>query len=142
GVAACPVRPGGPGMVSRDAGTYRAIGARVMRVGGRLRGWLLAVFVIFPGIELWGIIEMGRRMGGWSTLGLLILAGVLGTWLAQLEGRKVLQQAQRQMQAGQPPGMSLLDGLCVLVGGLLLLFPGFVSDVIGLTLLIPFTRPL
>lgn len=109
---------------------------------GRLRGWLLFLVVIFPGIELWGIIEMGRQVGGWATLGLLILAGVLGTWLAQLEGRKVLQQAQRQMQAGQPPGMSLLDGLCVLVGGLLLLFPGFVSDVIGLTLLLPFTRPL
>ena len=107
-----------------------------------MRRWLLALIVIFPGIELWGIIEMGQQIGGWSTLGLLVLAGVLGTWLAQLEGRKVFLQAQRQMQAGQIPGLSLLDGLCVLTGGLLLLFPGFVSDIIGITLLLPFTRPI
>lgn len=105
-----------------------------------MRGWPLALIVVFPGIELWGIIEMGKRVGGWSTLGLLVLSGVLGAWLAQLEGRKVIQQAQRQMQTGQIPGLSLLDGICVLAGGLFLLFPGFVSDVIGLTLLLPFTR--
>ena len=106
-----------------------------------MRRWMLVLMIIFPGVELWGIIEMGKRVGGWSTLGLLVLAGVLGTWLAQLEGRKVIRQAQRQMQAGQIPGLSLLDGLCVLAGGLLLLFPGFVSDIVGITLLLPFTRP-
>ncbi|MFD0673440.1 FxsA family protein [Cohnella sp. GCM10027633] len=105
-----------------------------------MRGWMLALIVIFPGVELWGIIEMGKNIGGWSTLGLLILSGLLGTWLARLEGRKVIMQAQRQMQEGQIPGLSLLDGICVLAGGLFLLFPGFVSDIIGLTLLFPFTR--
>ncbi len=107
-----------------------------------MRRWLLALVIIFPGLELWGIVEMGKRVGGWSTFGLLIVAGLLGAWLAQTEGRRVLMQAQRQMQAGQMPGMSLLDGICVLGGGLLLIFPGFLSDVIGLTMLLPFTRPL
>ncbi|MFC5531256.1 FxsA family protein [Cohnella yongneupensis] len=107
-----------------------------------MRRWLLALIIIFPGVELWGIIEMGKKIGGWSTLGLLVLSGLLGAWLAQLEGRKVLLQAQRQMQSGQIPGMSLLDGICVLIGGVLLIIPGFVSDAIGLTMILPFTRPL
>lgn len=107
-----------------------------------MRRWLLVVMILFPGIELWGIVEMGKKVGGWSTFGLLLLAGLLGAWLAQTEGRRVWLQAQRQMQAGQMPGMSLLDGICVVAGGFMLIFPGFISDVIGITLLVPFTRPL
>jgi UPF0716 protein FxsA len=103
--------------------------------------WLVALMIVIPAAELWGIIEMGRHIGGWPTFGLLLLTGFAGAALARYESRKVWLQAQRQMEAGQVPGRALLDGLCVLVGGLLLMMPGFITDVVGVTLLLPVTRP-
>lgn len=103
--------------------------------------WLLALIIIVPAVEMWGIIQMGHWIGGWATFGLLLLTGFLGAGLARSEGRRVWQQAQRQMQAGQVPGHTLLEGLCVLAGGIMLMAPGFVTDIIGLTLLLPITRP-
>jgi UPF0716 protein FxsA len=102
--------------------------------------WLLAVIIVVPFIELWGIFQVGSWIGGWNTFFILILMALAGAYLAKAEGRKVWGEAQRQMQAGQIPGQSLLDGLCVLAGGLLLLIPGFLSDIVGITLLIPVTR--
>jgi len=102
--------------------------------------WLLAVFIVVPFVELWGIFQVSGWIGGWNTLLILVLMGLAGAYLARMEGRRVWGEAQRQMQAGQIPGQSLLDGLCVLAGGILLLLPGFLSDIIGITLLIPFTR--
>jgi UPF0716 protein FxsA len=103
--------------------------------------WLLAAFLIVPVIELWGILQVGDWLGGWTTFFILIIMGFAGAYLARAEGRKVWMDAQRQMQAGQIPGRTLLDGICVLAGGILLLTPGFFSDIIGITLLLPMTRP-
>lgn len=102
--------------------------------------WLLAVFIVVPIVELWGIFQVGSWIGGWNTFFILILMGVAGAYLARAEGRRVWVEAQRQMQAGQIPGQTLLDGLCVLAGGILLLMPGFISDIVGITLLIPASR--
>ncbi len=102
---------------------------------------LLILLIIIPALEMWGIIEMGQWIGGWATFGLLIATGFLGAWLIRTEGRKVWRQAQRQIQAGQVPGFALLEGLCVLAGGIMLMAPGFITDIIGITLLLPFTRP-
>jgi UPF0716 protein FxsA len=102
--------------------------------------WLLAIFIIVPIVELLGIFQVGSWIGGWNTFFILLIMGLAGAYLARAEGRKVWGEAQRQMQAGQIPGQSLLDGLCVLAGGLLLLMPGFISDILGVTLLIPATR--
>lgn len=102
---------------------------------------LLILLLLIPAAELCSIIEVGRRIGGWQTFGLLLLIGFAGAWFARSEGRKAWQEARRQMQAGQPPGQALLDGLCVLAGGLLLLIPGFLSDIVGVTMLLPLTRP-
>ncbi|TFE27826.1 FxsA family protein [Cohnella luojiensis] len=101
----------------------------------------LAVFLLAL-MELWFIFMVGKWIGGWATLALLIGSGALGAWLIKTEGRKVWQQARQQMEAGQAPGHSLLEGLCVLAGGILLIAPGFLSDIVGLTMLLPFTRPL
>ncbi|MDQ0110929.1 FxsA family protein [Paenibacillus harenae] len=103
--------------------------------------WLLAAFIVIPIVELWGILQIGDLIGGWTTFLVLILMGLVGSYLARAEGRKVWAEAQRQMQAGQIPGQTMLDGICVLVGGLLLLMPGFFSDIVGITLLFPLTRP-
>jgi UPF0716 protein FxsA len=102
---------------------------------------LLILFIVIPALELWGIIEVGHRIGGWPTFLLLIASGFAGGWLLKVEGRRVWMQAQRLMQAGQVPGFAILDGLCVLAGGILLMVPGFLSDIVGITLLLPFTRP-
>ncbi|MFC5468890.1 FxsA family protein [Cohnella suwonensis] len=105
------------------------------------RKWM-APIVIAVVLELWGIYMVGRWIGGWATFVLVLLAAFLGTRLIRSEGKRVLAQAQRQMQAGEPPGHTLLDGLCVLAGGILLIVPGFLSDIVGLTMIIPATRPL
>jgi UPF0716 protein FxsA len=102
--------------------------------------WLLAVFIVVPLVELVGIFQVGSWIGGWNTFFILILMGLAGAYLARAEGRRVWGEAQRQMQAGQIPGQSILDGLCVLAGGILLLMPGFISDIVGITLLIPASR--
>ncbi|GIQ65876.1 FxsA family protein [Paenibacillus cisolokensis] len=104
--------------------------------------WLLAALVLVPVIELWGILQMSDWIGGWTTFGVILLTGVLGAWLAQAEGRKVWREAQLQMQQGIIPGRAMLDGLCVALGGLLLMLPGFLSDLLGIALLFPATRPL
>lgn len=107
-----------------------------------MQKWALALFILIPALELWGIIEMGQWIGGFGTFGLLLLTGFLGAWFIRVEGRKVWRQAQLQLQAGQVPGHMLLEGLCVLAGGIMLMVPGFISDIIGITLLFPLTRPL
>jgi UPF0716 protein FxsA len=104
--------------------------------------WLLALFIIIPAVEIWGLIAVGRSIGGWQTLLLLIAISILGAYFSKREAQRVWNEASNQFRKGQMPAGSLLDGLCVLVGGLLLLFPGFITDIIGLIFLLPVTRPL
>jgi UPF0716 protein FxsA len=101
---------------------------------------LVLLFIVVPAIELWGLISVGKLIGGWTTVGLVILTGVLGAWLAKQQGLQVLRLVQLQLSRGQLPTDALLDGVLVLVGGILLLTPGFFTDIAGLVLLIPYTR--
>lgn len=101
---------------------------------------LFVCLIVVAVIEIWGIFMMVRWIGGWPTFGLIILTGIGGAWLARAEGRKVWADAVQQLGSGQMPGWAILDGLCVLGGGVLLMLPGFITDVAGLTLLFPFTR--
>ncbi|MCR2802566.1 FxsA family protein [Paenibacillus soyae] len=104
--------------------------------------WILAAFLIVPVIELWGILQMGEWIGGWNTFFIILAMSALGAYFARSEGRKVWLEAQRQLQSGQMPGRAIVDGIIVLFGGLLLLTPGFFSDILGLVLLLPITRPI
>lgn len=110
--------------------------------GSGMYKWLLAAFLIVPAIELWGILQAGSILGGWNTFFVIIAIGAAGAYFAKSEGRKVWTEAQRQLQSGQMPGRQLVDGICVLLGGVLLITPGFVTDLLGLLLIVPFTRPL
>ncbi|WP_409345305.1 FxsA family protein [Paenibacillus sp. MBLB4367] len=103
--------------------------------------WLVAAFIVVPALEIWGLFEMGRLIGGWQTFGLLLLTGFLGAYLAKREGRKVLRDAQQQISFGQMPAGSILDGICIFLGGILLMAPGFISDIVGFLLVFPVTRP-
>ncbi|WP_429843781.1 FxsA family protein [Brevibacillus sp. FIR094] len=98
------------------------------------------LFVVAFGLELWGLITIGSWIGGWNTVVLVILTGILGAWLAKQQGMQVFRMVQHQLARGQMPTDSLIDGVLILIGGILLLLPGFVTDVIGLVFLIPYTR--
>lgn len=104
--------------------------------------WILALFILLPLLEVWGLIAVGHWIGGWQTLLLVIAIAFLGAYFAKKEVSRVWREASYQFRNGQMPANSLLDGLCILIGGLLLLFPGFLTDIFGLVFLLPFTRPL
>lgn len=101
---------------------------------------LVVLFVVVFGLELWGLITVGSMIGGWNTVFLVILTGLFGAWMAKQQGVQVFRMVQFQLARGQMPTETLIDGALVLIGGILLLLPGFFSDVIGLIFLIPYTR--
>ncbi|GIP17006.1 UPF0716 protein YtzA [Paenibacillus montaniterrae] len=105
-----------------------------------MRKWLPVILILFPILEIWGILLVGDWLGGWNTFSLILLISCIGAIAAIYEGRKVMEQARLQMSHGQIPGRSFVNGVCILVGGLLLIIPGFLSDIVGILLLIPFTR--
>lgn len=107
-----------------------------------LLGRLALLFVLVPLIELAFLIQVGRWMGVWPTVGLVFLTGVVGALLARAEGLRTLWAFRRDLGRGQLPGQAILDGLSILVGGALLLTPGFLTDVAGFALLLPPSRRL
>ncbi len=103
-------------------------------------GLLALLFLVVPIAELAVIIQVGQWLGVADTLALLILISVVGAWLAKREGIGVWRRIQRQLDLGRMPGKELLDGLLILFAGVLLLTPGFLSDLLGIFLLLPATR--
>ncbi|UYZ12694.1 membrane protein FxsA [Brevibacillus sp. WF146] len=101
---------------------------------------LVVLFIVVPAIELWGLIAVGKVIGGWNTVALVILTGLVGAWLAKQQGMQVLRLLQFQLSRGQMPTEALIDGALILAGGVLLLTPGFFTDLFGLVFLIPYTR--
>jgi UPF0716 protein FxsA len=99
-------------------------------------GRLALLFILVPLLELVLLVQMGRVVGLWPTLGLVLATGVAGAVLARLEGLRVLFQFQQEIASGRIPGQSLLDGLSVLIGGALLLTPGILTDLLGFSLLL------
>jgi len=103
---------------------------------------LLVIFLLVPVLELYILIEAGRIIGVGATLGLIIMTGVAGAWLARSQGLEILQRIQRDTANGEMPAQTLIDGALILVGGLLLLTPGFFTDALGFSFLIPLSREL
>lgn len=101
---------------------------------------LLVLFIVVPAIELWGLISVGKLIGGWTTVAMVILTSFAGAWLSKQQGLQVLRLLQLQLSRGQMPTDVLIDGALVLVGGVLLLTPGFFTDLAGFVFLIPYTR--
>ncbi len=97
----------------------------------------LAIFVIAPLVELYVLIEVGARIGAFSTIALSVFTAVLGGWLVRLQGFAVLYRVQSAMARGEPPALELLEGALLLLTGLALLLPGFITDAVGFALLIP-----
>jgi UPF0716 protein FxsA len=101
---------------------------------------LLLIFTIVPLVELFVLIEIGSRIGSGPTIALLLLTGVFGALLASRQGLSALQRARLDLSRGHLPASPLVDGIMVLIGGMLLLTPGFLTDILGFVLLIPLTR--
>ena len=107
-----------------------------------LRLALTVAFLVVPLLEILVIISVGQVIGGWQTVGLLFAMSVLGTYLVRREGASAWRELQKALGAGRLPSRELADAALVLVGGTLLLTPGFLTDVVGFFLILPFTRPL
>jgi UPF0716 protein FxsA len=106
-------------------------------------GWLLiGLFVALPIVEIYVIIQVGQAIGALPTVALLIVESILGGWLVKREGRRAWAALRTTLTTGRLPGRELLDAALVLVGGTLLLTPGFVTDVFGFFFVLPVTRPL
>jgi UPF0716 protein FxsA len=109
---------------------------------GRLPWWLLGVlFVVLPLAEIYVLIQIGQEIGPWWTILLLVADSVLGSYLIKLEGARAWRALRAALEAHQMPARQLADGALILVGGTLLLTPGFLSDVVGFFCILPFTRP-
>ncbi len=105
-------------------------------------GLLVAAFILVPLVEIYVIIQVGQVIGAWWTILLLIADSILGSWLIKREGGKAWRALQVALQEGRMPHRELADGILVLVGGLLMLSPGFVLDIVGVICILPLTRPL
>lgn len=101
---------------------------------------LVLLFVVVPIIELFVIIRVGGAIGVLPTLALLVAGSVLGSVLIRSQGRSAWRRFQAASAAGKVPAREVLDGALIVFGGALLLTPGFVTDLLGLSLLIPATR--
>jgi len=101
---------------------------------------ILTLFVIVPVTELYILIEVGKKIGSLSIIGIIILTGIIGAYLVKSQGFMILRKIQNDLNEGIMPGDSLIQGAIILAGGILLLTPGFVTDIVGFIFLIPVSR--
>ena len=103
---------------------------------------LFLAFTIIPIIEIYLLIEIGSMFGVLTAVTLVILTGFLGAFLARMQGLQTLYRIQESLREGRMPSGELLDALLIVIAGLVLLTPGFLTDSAGFLLLIPATRNL
>ncbi|MEH7157628.1 FxsA family protein [Neobacillus drentensis] len=102
--------------------------------------YLFLLIILIPALDISLLLVSGKAIGLWPTIALIILTGILGAYLAKREGLQTIRRVQEQLSYGQLPGDALLDGICVLIGGTLLLTPGFITDITGFFFLFPPSR--
>jgi UPF0716 protein FxsA len=103
---------------------------------------LFLSFLIMPVLEIYLIIQVGGLIGGWQTAALLLFESLLGAWIVRREGRRAWRGLSATFGRGAMPDRELADAALVLIGGALLLTPGFLTDVLGFLFVLPVTRPL
>lgn len=101
---------------------------------------LVILFIVVPILELYVIIQVGQAIGVAPTLVLLLADALLGSWLLKHEGRSAWRRFNEALAARRFPGKEVADGVLIVIGGTLLLTPGFITDIFGLFLLLPPTR--
>lgn len=103
-------------------------------------GKIFLLFIAATLMEIFVFIEVGSAIGAWSTIALIVLTAVIGLSLVRIQGFQTLMEAQRKVNMGETPAREMLAGMMLAVSGLLLLLPGFVSDIGGVLLLLPPVR--
>lgn len=101
---------------------------------------LLLLFIVIPALEIGVFILAGKTIGVLSTILLIILTGILGAYLAKKQGLITYRRVKEHLRYGENPSEEIINGLCIFIGGILLLSPGFITDFIGFLLLFPPTR--
>ena len=101
---------------------------------------LLILFIGLPLVELAILVRLGEWMGFWPTITLVVVTGFIGAALAKQQGFRTWARIQSEMAAGRMPTAELLDGLLILIGGVVLLTPGLLTDLFGFSLLVPPVR--
>lgn len=118
---------------------------RLTRHGRRRPHWGWYVFLallVVPVAEIALIVAVGSVIGGWQTLALLLAESALGAYLVKHEGRRSWDALRLALNTGRMPGRELADAALVLIGGALLLTPGFLTDLVGFFFILPLTRPI
>lgn len=101
---------------------------------------LLLVFTIVPLVELALLIKLAQVTDIRTTIAIVLVTGLAGAYLARTEGTLILYKIKQELNEGRIPGTELINGLCVIVGSALLITPGIISDIVGITLALPTTR--
>jgi UPF0716 protein FxsA len=102
--------------------------------------YLFLLIIVIPTIDIGLLLLSGKTIGFWPTFAIILLTGVIGAYMAKREGMQTIKRAREQLQYGEIPGEAVLDGICIIIGGTLLITPGFVTDITGFLLLFPLTR--
>lgn len=102
---------------------------------------LLLLFIVMPIAEIALILEVGENLGGWNTLGLVILTAIVGASLVKSQGVQTWFNVHQRVQAGELPGQQIIEGVLLLVAGVLLVTPGFITDLFGIIIVTPLFRP-
>ena len=98
---------------------------------------LLFLFIFIPLAELFLLLQIGARVGLMPTLGLIVFTGILGASLARQQGLAILRKIQSEMQKGRPRALEMVEGAMVVIGGIVLLTPGVLTDCFGFALMVP-----
>ena len=101
---------------------------------------ILLVLVSLPLLEIAVLVAVGSKIGVLATIGLVILTGMIGTYLLKMEGASAFSKLQTELKSGRPPEKELANAAMIVLAGIFLIIPGFVSDVIGLLLFLPPVR--
>jgi UPF0716 protein FxsA len=109
-------------------------------IKGKKMRYLILLLILIPAADIGILLFSGKTIGVLPTLACIILTGVIGAYLAKREGLETIRKAQMQLKDGHIPGEAVLDGICILIGGTLLITPGFITDIIGFLMLFPITR--
>ena len=102
--------------------------------------YLLVLFTVVPVLELYILIKVGDSLGILNTIAVVVITGIAGAAFAKSQGIYLLSKIRNMLIQGQLPGKELLQGAMVLCGGVMLITPGFMTDIIGFSLLVPYTR--
>ena len=107
-----------------------------------MRRFLPLIILLFPALELWLLIQVGKEIGALATVGLVIVAVFAGFSLLRLRGIHIARTMQAELAAGRAPSNQIVDTFCLMIAGCLFIFPGFASDILAVLLIIPAFRTL